>query len=84
MKKLVLLLILFFMTLYSYSENYENLDTIYNRVANLFKQEKYIECFDLSKDLYEQSVEVEDTVLVFNSLYYMGFSNQRMGNMEEA
>lgn len=84
MKKLVLLLILFFMTLYSYSENYENLDTIYNRVANLFKQEKYLECNDLAKCLYEKSIETTDTVLVFNSLYYMGFSNQRMGNMEKA
>ena len=84
MKKLVLLLILFFMTLYSYSENYENLDTIYNRVAKLFKQEKYLECNDLAKCLYEKSIETTDTVLVFNSLYYMGFSNQRMGNMEKA
>ena len=75
MKKLVLLLILFFMALYSYSENSENLDTIYNRVANLFKQEKYIECNDLAKCLYEKSIETTDTVLVFNSLYYMGFSN---------
>lgn len=84
MKKLVLLLILFFMALYSYSENSENLDTIFNRVAKLFKQEKYLECNDLAKCLYEKSIETTDTVLVFNSLYYMGFSNQRMGNMEKA
>lgn len=84
MKKLVLLLILFFMALYSYSENSENLDTIFNRVANLFKQEKYLECNDLAKCLYEKSIKTTDTVLVFNSLYYMGFSNQRMGNMEKA
>ena len=84
MKRLAILLVLLFVVSHSYSENSDNLDTIFNRVAKLFKQEKYIECFDLSKDLYEQSVEVEDTVLVFNSLYYMGFSNQRMGNMEEA
>lgn len=84
MKKLVLLLILFFMALYSYSENSDNLDTIFNRVAKLFKQEKYLECNDLAKCLYEKSIETTDTVLVFNSLYYMGFSNQRMGNMEKA
>ncbi len=84
MKRLALLLVLLFVVSHSYSENSDNLDTIFNRVAKLFEQEKYIECFDLSKDLYEQSIEVEDTVLVFNSLYYMGFSNQRMGNMEEA
>ena len=68
----------------SYSENYENLDTVFNRAAKLFKQEKYLECNDLAKCLYEKSIETTDTVLVFNSLYYIGFSNQRMGNMEEA
>ena len=84
MKRVVLFLISFVLVSQSYSENYENLDTIYNRVAKLFKQEKYIECNDLAKCLYEKSIETTDTVLVFNSLYYMGFSNQRMGNMEEA
>lgn len=84
MKRVVLFLISFVLVSQSYSENYENLDTIYNRVAKLFKQEKYIECNDLAKCLYEKSIETTDTVLVFNSLYYMGFSNQRMGNMEKA
>lgn len=84
MKRVVLFLISFVLVSQSYSENYENLDTIFNRVAKLFKQEKYLECNDLAKCLYEKSIETTDTVLVFNSLYYMGFSNQRMGNMEKA
>ena len=84
MKRLAILLVLLFVVSHSYSENSDNLDTIFNRVAKLFKQEKYIECNDLAKCLYEKSIETTDTVLVFNSLYYMGFSNQRMGNMEEA
>ena len=62
----------------------ENLDTINNRVIKLFKQESYSDCYNLAKDLYSLSKESDDTTLVFNSLYYMGFSNQRMGNMEKA
>ncbi len=62
----------------------ENLDTINNRVIKLFKQESYSDCYNLAKDLYSLSKEADDTTLVFNSLYYMGFSNQRMGNMEKA
>ena len=84
MKRLAILLVLLFVVSHSYSENSYDLDTIFNRVAKLFKQEKYIECNDLAKCLYEKSIETTDTVLVFNSLYYMGFSNQRMGNMEKA
>ena len=78
-------LLLFFLLLFScYSLKSENLDTIYNNVSKLFKAEKYLECANLAKDLYEKSINTTDTVLVFNSLYYMGFSNQRLGNMDEA
>ncbi len=78
-------LLLFFLLLFScYSLKSENLDTIYNNVSKLFKAEKYLECANLAKDLYEKSINTTDTVLVFNSLYYMGFSSQRLGNMDEA
>ena len=85
MKKLILSI--FFLSLfihYSRSENTEYLDSIGNCVIDLFKQEKYLDCYNLAKDLYSLSKEADDTTLVFNSLYYMGFSNQRMGNMEKA
>ena len=78
-------LLLFFLLLFScYSLKSENLDTIYNNVTRLFKAEKYLECCNLAKDLYKKSIKTTDTVLVFNSLYYIGFSNQRLGNMDEA
>lgn len=78
-------LLLSFLLLFTCSRlESQNLDTIYNNVAKLFKAEKYLECYNLAKDLYEKSIETTDTVLVFNSLYYMGFSNQRLGNMDEA
>jgi len=85
MKKLILSI--FFLSLFihnSRSENTEYLDSIGNCVIDLFKQEKYLDCYNLAKDLYSLSKEADDTTLVFNSLYYMGFSNQRMGNMEKA
>ena len=85
MKKLVLSVLLLSSFLQQlYSESLVNLDTINNRVIKLFKQESYLDCYNLSKDLYSLSKDANDTILVFNSLYYMGFSNQRMGNMEKA
>ena len=85
MKKLVLSVLLLSSFLQQlYSESRVNLDTINNRVIKLFKQENYSDCYNLAKDLYSLSKEADDTTLVFNSLYYMGFSNQRMGNMEKA
>lgn len=85
MKKLIISI--FFLSLFihhSRSENTEYLDSIGNCVIDLFKQEKYLDCYNLAKDLYSLSKEADYTTLVFNSLYYMGFSNQRMGNMEKA
>lgn len=85
MKKLVLSVLLLSSFLQQlYSESRVNLDTINNRVIKLFKQESYLDCYNLAKDLYSLSKDANDTILVFNSLYYMGFSNQRMGNMEKA
>ncbi|MBQ2906805.1 MAG: tetratricopeptide repeat-containing sensor histidine kinase [Bacteroidales bacterium] len=85
MKKLVLSVLLLSSFLQQlYSESLVNLDTINNRVIKLFKQENYSDCYNLAKDLYSLSKDANDTILVFNSLYYMGFSNQRMGNMEKA
>ena len=85
MKKLVLSVLLLSSFLQQlYSESLVNLDTINNRVIKLFKQESYLDCYNLAKDLYSLSKDANDTILVFNSLYYMGFSNQRMGNMEKA
>lgn len=85
MKKLVLSVLLLSSFLQQlYSESRVNLDTINNRVIKLFKQENYSDCYNLAKDLYSLSKDANDTILVFNSLYYMGFSNQRMGNMEKA
>lgn len=85
MKKLVLSVLLLSSFLQQlYSESRVNLDTINNRVIKLFKQESYSDCYNLAKDLYSLSKDANDTILVFNSLYYMGFSNQRMGNMEKA
>lgn len=85
MKKLVLSVLLLSSFLQQlYSESRVNLDTINNRVIKLFKQESYSDCYNLAKDLYSLSKDADDTILVFNSLYYMGFSNQRMGNMEKA
>ncbi|MBE6341878.1 MAG: hypothetical protein E7065_00590 [Lentimicrobiaceae bacterium] len=85
MKKLVLsVLLLSYFLQQLYSESLVNLDTINNRVIKLFKQESYLDCYNLAKDLYSLSKDANDTILVFNSLYYMGFSNQRMGNMEKA
>ena len=85
MKKLILSIFLLSLFIhYSRSENTEYLDSISNCVIDLFKQEKYLDCYNLAKDLYSLSKEADDTTLVFNSLYYMGFSNQRMGNMEKA
>ena len=85
MKKLVLSVLLLSSFLQQlYSESIVNLDTINNRVIKLFKQESYSDCYNLAKDLYSLSKDANDTILVFNSLYYMGFSNQRMGNMEKA
>lgn len=82
MKRLVFLLLFIF--IFCSHLFAENLDTINNRVVKLFKQEKYSECYDLALDLYSKSKESTDSVLIFNSLYYMGFSNQRMGNMDIA
>ncbi|MBR6774339.1 MAG: tetratricopeptide repeat-containing sensor histidine kinase [Bacteroidales bacterium] len=85
MKRLLLSILLSLSLVYhSRSENTEYLDSIGNCVIDLFKQEKYLDCYNLAKDLYSLSIEADDTTLVFNSLYYMGFSNQRMGNMEKA
>ena len=85
MKKLVLSVLLLSSFLQQlYSESLVNLDTINNRVIKLFKQENYSDCYNLAKDLYSLSKDANDTILVFNSLYYMGFSNQRMGNVEKA
>ena len=85
MKKLVLSVLLLSSFLQQlYSESLVNLDTINNRVIKLFKQESYSDCYNLAKDLYSLSKDANDTILVFNSLYYMGFSNQRMGNVEKA
>lgn len=85
MKRLLLSILLSLSLVYhSRSENTEYLDSIGNCVIDLFKQEKYLDCYNLAKDLYSLSKEADDTTLVFNSLYYMGFSNQRMGNMEKA
>ncbi|MBR3914884.1 MAG: tetratricopeptide repeat-containing sensor histidine kinase [Bacteroidales bacterium] len=85
MKKLVLSVLLLSSFLQQlYSESLVNLDTINNRVIKLFKQESYLDCYNLAKDLYSLSKDANDTILVFNSLYYMGFSNQRMGNMEKS
>ena len=85
MKKLVLSVLLLSSFLQQlYSESIINLDTINNRVIKLFKQESYSDCYNLAKDLYSLSKDANDTILVFNSLYYMGFSNQRMGNVEKA
>ena len=85
MKKLILSIFLLSLFIhYSRSENTEYLDSIGNCVIDLFKQEKYLDCYNLAKDLYSLSKEADDTTLVFNSLYYMGFSNQRMGDMEKA
>ncbi len=85
MKKLILSIFLLSLFIhYSRSENTEYLDSISNCVIDLFKQEKYLDCYNLAKDLYSLSREADDTTLVFNSLYYMGFSNQRMGDMEKA
>ncbi len=85
MKKLVLSVLLLSSFLQQlYSESRVNLDTINNRVIKFFKQESYLDCYNLAKDLYSLSKDANDTILVFNSLYYMGFSNQRMGNMEKA
>lgn len=85
MKKLVLSVLLLSSFLQQlYSESRVNLDTINNRVIKLFKQESYSDCYNLAKDLYSLSKDANDTILVFNSLYYMGFSNQRMGNVEKA
>ena len=85
MKKLVLSVLLLSSFLQQlYSESIINLDTINNRVIKLFKQENYSDCYNLAKDLYSLSKDANDTILVFNSLYYMGFSNQRMGNVEKA
>lgn len=85
MKNLVLSVLLLSSFLQQlYSESLVNLDTINNRVIKLFKQENYSDCYNLAKDLYSLSKDANDTILVFNSLYYMGFSNQRMGNMEKA
>ena len=85
MKRLVLSVLLLSSFLQQlYSESRVNLDTINNRVIKLFKQESYFDCYNLAKDLYSLSKDANDTILVFNSLYYMRFSNQRMGNMEKA
>lgn len=62
----------------------ENLDTISANVIELFKQEKFEECFSLADKLYNESVKQNDTILTINSLYYKGFSSQRMGKMDDA
>lgn len=76
---LILFILLFILPLKS-----NNVDTINNRVSMLFKQERYSECYNLAKDLYGMSVEISDSILIFNSLYYMGFANQRLGKVDDA
>lgn len=82
MKRFYICLLFVFITIFQLES--ENLDTISANVIELFKKEKFEECFNLADKLYNKSVKHSDTILIINSLYYKGFSSQRMGKMDDA